>query len=145
MATVARPRTGTELSPRPNVASANQQLPGVADYEQVDRDIGGSLTPTAGWFGALAVAIVLFLWGAGTWTYQIYWGLGNAGYNPPVMWGVYIISFVFWVGIGHAGTLISAILYLFRAGFRTTIYRCAEAMTVFAVMTANTVIASAQR
>jgi molybdopterin-containing oxidoreductase family membrane subunit len=52
------------------------------------------------------------------------------------MWGVYIISFVFWVGIGHAGTLISAILYLFRAGFRTTIYRCAEAMTVFAVMTA---------
>ena len=53
------------------------------------------------------------------------------------MWGVYIITFVFWVGIGHAGTLISAILYLFRAGFRTTIYRCAEAMTVFAVMTAG--------
>ncbi|MGI8842231.1 MAG: NrfD/PsrC family molybdoenzyme membrane anchor subunit, partial [Gemmatimonadaceae bacterium] len=49
----------------------------------------------------------------------------------------YIITFVFWVGIGHAGTLISAILYLFRAGFRTTIYRCAEAMTVFAVMTAG--------
>ena len=44
---------------------------------------------------------------------------------------------MFWVGIGHAGTLISAILYLFRAGFRTTIYRCAEAMTVFAVMTAG--------
>src|SRR5207248_524127 len=61
---------------------------------------------------------------------------GVAGYNPPVMWGVYIITFVFWIGIGHAGTLISAILYLFRAGFRTTIYRCAEAMTVFAVMTA---------
>ena len=44
---------------------------------------------------------------------------------------------MFWIGIGHAGTLISAILYLFRAGFRTTIYRCAEAMTVFAVMTAG--------
>jgi molybdopterin-containing oxidoreductase family membrane subunit len=137
MATIARPGRPVEIADRPNVASANRQLPGVADYEQVDRDIGGSLTPTAGWFGALAVAIVLFLWGAGTWTYQIYWGLGNAGYNPPVMWGVYIISFVFWVGIGHAGTLISAILYLFRAGFRTTIYRCAEAMTVFAVMTAG--------
>ena len=53
------------------------------------------------------------------------------------MWGVYIITFVFWVGIGHAGTLISAILYLFRAGFRTTIYRVSEAMTVFAVMTAG--------
>jgi Ni/Fe-hydrogenase subunit HybB-like protein len=53
------------------------------------------------------------------------------------MWGVYIITFVFWVGIGHAGTLISAILYLFRAGFRTTIYRVSEAMAVFAVMTAG--------
>ena len=72
-------------------------------------------------------------------------GLGVAGYNPPVMWGVYIITFVFWVGIGHAGTLISAILYLFRAGFRTTIYRCAEAMTVFAVMTAGTLPDSAPR
>ena len=56
--------------------------------------------------------------GISAWTYQIYEGLGAAGYHPPVMWGVYIISFVFWVGIGHAGTLISAILYLFRAGFR---------------------------
>ena len=136
MATVARP--GTALAPsRPNVASANVQLPGVRDYEQVDTEIAATLKPTAGWFGALGLAIAMFLWGAGAWVYQIYWGLGNAGYNPPVMWGVYIISFVFWVGIGHAGTLISAILYLFRAGFRTTIYRCAEAMTVFAVMTAG--------
>jgi molybdopterin-containing oxidoreductase family membrane subunit len=67
--------------------------------------------------------------GATTWTYQIHEGLGAAGYHPPVMWGVYIITFVFWVGIGHAGTLISAILYLFRAGFRTSIYRVSEAMT----------------
>ena len=122
---------------RPNVATANIQLPGVESYEQVDREIAGTLVPTRGWFLLLGVSILLFLWGAGTWVYQIYWGLGNAGYNPPVMWGVYIITFVFWVGIGHAGTLISAILYLFRAGFRTTIYRCAEAMTVFAVMTAG--------
>ena len=122
---------------RPNIASANIPLPGVRDYEQVDREISATLSPTLGWFILLGVAILLFLWGAGTWTYQIYWGLGNAGYQPPVMWGVYIITFVFWIGIGHAGTLISAILYLFRAGFRTTIYRCAEAMTVFAVMTAG--------
>ncbi len=67
----------------------------------------------------------------------MYYGLGVAGYEPPVMWGVYIVTFVFWIGIGHAGTLISAILFLFRAGFRTTIYRLAEAMTVFAVMTAG--------
>jgi molybdopterin-containing oxidoreductase family membrane subunit len=130
MATLAEPV-------RPNVASANIQLPGVENYEQVDREIAGTLQPTKGWFALLGISVLFFLWGAGTWVYQIYWGLGNAGYNPPVMWGVYIISFVFWVGIGHAGTLISAILYLFRAGFRTTIYRCAEAMTVFAVMTAG--------
>jgi Ni/Fe-hydrogenase subunit HybB-like protein len=130
MATFAEPM-------RPNVPSADVQLPAVRDYEQVDREIAATLKPTRGWFALLGMAVLMFLWGAGTWVYQIYWGLGNAGYNPPVMWGVYIISFVFWVGIGHAGTLISAILYLFRAGFRTTIYRCAEAMTVFAVMTAG--------
>ena len=63
-------------------------------------------------------------------------GLGHAGYNPPIFWSVYITTFVFWVGIGHAGTLISAILFLFRSPWRTAVYRCTEAMTVFAVMTA---------
>jgi hypothetical protein len=125
------------VTPRPNIASADVQLPGVRDYEQVDNEIIGTMTPTAGWFGALGLAIACMLIGASSWVYQIYWGLGQAGYAPPVMWGVYIITFVFWVGIGHAGTLISAILYLFRAGFRTTIYRVSEAMTVFAVMTAG--------
>jgi Ni/Fe-hydrogenase subunit HybB-like protein len=144
MASVVRPLGGEgssnkdpRLEKRPNVASANVQLPAVFDYEQVDYEVAATLNPTGKWFAALGLAIACMLWGAGTWVYQIYWGLGNAGYAPPVMWGTYIITFVFWVGIGHAGTLISAILYLFRAGFRTTIYRCAEAMTVFAVMTAG--------
>jgi molybdopterin-containing oxidoreductase family membrane subunit len=139
MATAVKtyPRPGEEPARRPNVASANVQLPAVRDYEQVDNEITATLHPTVAWFGGLAVAVVCMLIGAAAWTYQIYWGLGQAGYAPPVMWGVYIITFVFWVGIGHAGTLISAILYLFRAGFRTTIYRAAEAMTVFAVMTAG--------
>jgi molybdopterin-containing oxidoreductase family membrane subunit len=113
------------------------RFPAIRDYEQVDREIAGTLRPTLGWFALLGVAILCMLTGALTWTYQIHEGLGAAGYQPPVMWGVYIISFVFWVGIGHAGTLISAILYLFRAGFRTSIYRLSEAMTVFAVMTAG--------
>ena len=60
-----------------------------------------------------------------------------AGYRHPGFWGVYITNFVFWVGIAHSGTLISAILYLFRANFRMSIYRIAEAMTVFAVLTAG--------
>ncbi|HXD97943.1 MAG TPA: NrfD/PsrC family molybdoenzyme membrane anchor subunit, partial [Candidatus Acidoferrum sp.] len=65
------------------------------------------------------------------------WGLGVTGLMHPNMWGVMIITFVFWIGIGHAGTLISAVLYLFRARWRTSIYRAAEAMTIFAVLTAG--------
>jgi molybdopterin-containing oxidoreductase family membrane subunit len=75
--------------------------------------------------------------GASAWAYQIMTGMGVSGLNNPVGWGVYITNFVFWVGIAHSGTLISAILYLFRAEWRTSIYRSAEAMTVFAVLTAG--------
>jgi molybdopterin-containing oxidoreductase family membrane subunit len=64
-------------------------------------------------------------------------GMGVAGINSPVGWGVYITNFVFWVGIAHSGTLISAVLFLFRARFRSAFNRSAEAMTVFAVMTAG--------
>ncbi len=64
-------------------------------------------------------------------------GMGLMGVNHPVGWGTDIVTFVFWVGIGHAGTLISAILFLFRQKWRTGINRTAEAMTIFAVMTAG--------
>ena len=63
-------------------------------------------------------------------------GMGMLGINMPVAWGTFIINFVFWIGIGHAGTLISAILYLFRQQWRTAINRSAEAMTIFAVLCA---------
>ena len=122
---------------RPNIPLAGLQLPAVKDYEQVDREIGQTLNPTKAWFMGVGIAVICLLVGVAAFTYQVYTGLGVAGYEPPVMWGVYIVSFVFWIGIGHAGTLISAILYLFRAGFRTSIYRLSEAMTVFAVMTAG--------
>ncbi|MBN8536603.1 MAG: polysulfide reductase NrfD [Deltaproteobacteria bacterium] len=64
-------------------------------------------------------------------------GMGLLGVNHPNAWGTMIITFVFWIGIGHAGTLISAILFLFRQKWRTSVARTAEAMTVFAVMTAG--------
>ncbi|HEU6451749.1 MAG TPA: hydrogenase, partial [Gemmatimonadaceae bacterium] len=114
MATVVSPSRGAS----PNIPSANIQLPAIQSYTQVNDDIIGTLRPTGKWFAGLGFAILCMLIGAAAWTYQIYMGLGVAGYTPPVMWGVYIVTFVFWVGIGHAGTLISAILYLFRAGFR---------------------------
>ena len=135
MATTAKPVVGKIK--RPNIPSAGIQVPAVSTFEQVDDEILATLRPSPKWFMGLGIAILAMLTGASAWIFQIYWGLGNSGYVPPVMWGVYIITFVFWIGIGHAGTLISAILYLFRAGFRTTIYRASEAMTVFAVMTAG--------
>ncbi|PCI30784.1 MAG: hydrogenase [SAR324 cluster bacterium] len=83
--------------------------------------------------------VILGILGMGVfaWGYQIRHGLEWSGISHPIGWGVYITDFVFWVGIGHAGTLISAVLYLVRAPFRTSIYRASEAMTVFAVMTAG--------
>lgn len=64
-------------------------------------------------------------------------GVGVWGVNHPVMWGWAIVNFVWWIGIGHAGTLISAILFLLRQRWRTSINRAAEAMTVFAVLCAS--------
>lgn len=93
--------------------------------------------PTWRWYAMLGVCLVLVCVGAFSWTYQLLWGLGASGKSHPISWGFYITNFVFWVGIAHSGTLISAVLFLFRARFRMSIYRLAEAMTVFAVMTAG--------
>ena len=107
-------------------------------YADVTRDVAATLgNPTKVYYGLLAFVITILLIGFGALLYQIRMGLGVAGYTPPVMWGVYITTFVFWVGIAHSGTLISAILFLFRSAWRTAVYRTAEAMTVFAVMTAG--------
>ncbi|MBW1982773.1 MAG: polysulfide reductase NrfD, partial [Deltaproteobacteria bacterium] len=84
--------------------------------------------------GALVLGVVA---GAICWAYQIAVGIGAGGQNIPVAWGTYLINFVFWVGIAHSGTLISAILHLFRAGWRNPIARAAETMTVFAVSIAG--------
>lgn len=83
-------------------------------------------------------ACSLFLLGLlGFSTAWLFWeGIGIWGLNNPVGWGWAIVNFVFWVGIGHAGTLISAVLFLFRQKWRTSINRAAEAMTIFAVMCA---------
>ncbi|MGE0352587.1 MAG: NrfD/PsrC family molybdoenzyme membrane anchor subunit [Gemmatimonadales bacterium] len=106
-------------------------------HAEVTRDVVATLsTPSRGYMLALGGAIAAFLVGVVTFTLLLKDGLGLAGYTPPGMWLVYITNFVFWVGIGHAGTLISAILFLFRSPWRTAVYRATEAMTVFAVTTA---------
>src|SRR6185437_13411479 len=88
------------------------------------------------WIG-LGFAALCTLIGAAAWGRQLYIGMGVSGLAWPAMWAMYITCFVFWIGIAHSGTLISAILYLFRAKFRPSFSRAAEAMTIFAIATAG--------
>ena len=92
---------------------------------------------TLGWYIAFAFSLSLLGLLGGCVLYLFLTGVGVWGNNQPVGWGFGIVNFVFWVGIGHAGTLISAILFLFRQNWRTGINRFAEAMTIFAVMCAG--------
>ena len=93
--------------------------------------------PSLPWHLAFGTAQAMILFFLIPVAYQMFVGLGKFGIKNPVGWGVYIVNFVFWVGIGHAGTLISAILFIFRQNWRTAINRSAEAMTIFAVMVAG--------
>ncbi|HSM73133.1 MAG TPA: NrfD/PsrC family molybdoenzyme membrane anchor subunit [Desulfobacterales bacterium] len=107
-------------------------------YATIDQTVLQTLEkPRPGYWVAVAVLAGGILLGAACWLYQIFVGIGVGGQNIPVAWGTYLINFVFWVGIAHSGTLISAILHLFRAGWRNPIARAAETMTVFAVCTAG--------
>lgn len=108
------------------------------NYSQVDNDILRAMEAPGRTYYALVLAdVVVLAWGIFAWRYQITHGLGVSGLTHPTMWAVYITDFVFWVGIAHSGTLISAILYLFRVRWRAGVYRTAEAVTVFALFTAG--------
>jgi molybdopterin-containing oxidoreductase family membrane subunit len=107
-------------------------------FESIDNTVLDTLRPAPKSYWVLvALLLVGVLLGAGCWLYQIFVGIGVGGQNNPVHWGTYLVNFVFWVGIAHSGTLISAVLHLFRAGWRNPIARAAETMTIFAVCTAG--------
>ncbi len=93
--------------------------------------------PPLGWYVAFAISLVLLALFGAMLGLLILEGTGVWGLNIPIGWGFAIVNFVFWVGIGHAGTLISAILFLFRQKWRTSVNRFAEAMTIFAVACAG--------
>lgn len=102
--------------------------------EDISRQIEGA--PTRLWWIAMAISNVVLLFGLYCMGYLLWNGVGVWGLNKTVGWAWDITNFVWWVGIGHAGTLISAILLLFRQKWRMSINRAAEAMTIFAVICA---------
>ena len=122
----------------PDARSRPDWVEGWPALRQISDDIARPLTgrPSAAWFACTAVSLTALGIGVGCVSYQIATGIGVWGLNKTVGWAFDITNFVFWIGIGHAGTLISAILLLFRQRWRMSINRSAEAMTIFAVMCA---------
>ncbi|HRJ27540.1 MAG TPA: polysulfide reductase NrfD [Fimbriimonadaceae bacterium] len=116
-------------------------LVGNYSYKRMDEDVLSLITqqkkhPFA-WYIFLGIGFMITQILLLSITWLVYQGIGIWGNNQPVGWGFDIINFVWWIGIGHAGTLISAILLLLRQQWRNSINRFAEAMTIFAVMCAG--------
>jgi molybdopterin-containing oxidoreductase family membrane subunit len=111
---------------------------GQKSYHQITEDICSPTekAPGLSWVLAFLVAVTFLSVGVFTILWTIYFGIGTWNLNRTIGWGWDITNFVWWVGIGHAGTLISAILLLFRQKWRTGVNRAAEAMTIFAVICA---------
>src|SRR5687767_1461372 len=109
------------------------------DYHQVTEDIVRPIeaNPSRLWWIGFLISVGLLLFGVFSIYREVTYGVGQWNLNKTIGWGWDITNFVWWVGIGHAGTLISAILLLFRQGWRTGVNRAAEAMTIFAVICAG--------
>ncbi|WP_094746047.1 NrfD/PsrC family molybdoenzyme membrane anchor subunit [Aequorivita soesokkakensis] len=112
---------------------------GEKSYHDISVDVGAPVLGKANksWWIVFTIALVAFLWGLGCIIYTISTGIGVWGLNKTIGWAWDITNFVWWVGIGHAGTLISAVLLLFRQKWRMAVNRSAEAMTIFAVVQAG--------
>ena len=114
-------------------------ITGDKDLHDITVDIARPIETSANkwWWSLFIVSVIAMLWGFGCIAYTIGTGVGVWGLNNTVGWAWDITNFVWWVGIGHAGTLISAVLLLFRQNWRLSINRTSEAMTIFAVMQAG--------
>ena len=101
-----------------------------------DALLRGVMTTPRWWLLIMGFLLLVLAMAGGAWGYMITQGLGVTGLNRPVMWGFFITNFVFWIGISHAGVMISAILRLSHAEWRRPVTRAAELLTVFSLMTA---------
>jgi molybdopterin-containing oxidoreductase family membrane subunit len=111
---------------------------GDKSYKDITDDVVGPIQGSApiGWKIMITISSIIAIYGVGCILYLLGTGIGVWGLNKTVGWAWDITNFVWWVGIGHAGTLISAVLLLFRQKWRMAINRSAEAMTIFAVIMA---------
>lgn len=136
MAHVAEPVTAARLDHEP---WREPLVLGNPTAHDITEKIAGIVERPASWkyWMTLSITGLAAAWGIFAIGYTIATGIGVWGLNNPVAWGWDITNFVWWIGIGHAGTLISAILHLFRQRWRTAINRSAEAMTIFAVICAG--------
>lgn len=114
-------------------------IDGDKSYHQITEDIISPIEtrPSTAWWIGFSIAIGLLCFGVYSVYREVVYGIGQWNLTRTVGWGWDITNFVWWIGIGHAGTLISAILLLFRQGWRTGVNRAAEAMTIFAVICAG--------
>lgn len=112
-------------------------------YADVNRDVVRSLVETGPkYYWTLGIALSLaVLCLVLPWTYQLQHGMGAAGINRPTVWGTYLASFIFWIGLSHSGTLLSCVLHLTQSPWRKAMYRSAEAMTLFSLMVAALMVA----
>ncbi len=139
LTTVRLPRLPGDLRDLPRTSPLRKPLvDGDKALTDVTNDIARPMEgrPTRLWYAGMAISSTMLIIGFAAIGYQVLTGIGTWGLNPTVGWAFDITNFVFWIGIGHAGTLISAVLFLFRQRWRTSVNRSAEAMTLFAVMCA---------
>jgi Ni/Fe-hydrogenase subunit HybB-like protein len=129
-------RTGRPVIETNRVMAPGQTPGGIDDVVNTPVLVGPQRTPLWWWIGFSISGALLLLYLVSI-VQLVTVGTGIFGNNSPVMWAMPIINFVWWIGIGHAGTLISAALLLFRQPWRTSINRFAEAMTIFAVVCAG--------
>src|SRR6478736_249423 len=113
------------------MATSAPELPYAKIRADLFRPLSGG---SARYWITIGAALSIVILGLVAWSIQVRDGMGVTGLNRPVFWGFYIVDFVFWIGISHAGTLISAILRLTDAAWRKPVTRAAEAITVFALM-----------
>ena len=110
----------------------------IRELSQIERDTLATFATTGKrWWIGLGAAVAMVAVGGWAWSLALRRGLGVLGLNEPVMWGALITTFVFFIGVSHSGTLVSAILYFTRSPLRAAIGRSAEAMTVITILTAG--------